>query len=181
MDEAIQPNNYPAMSPPEQNHNSIKERLDPSLILFEIQKKLQGGYQRMFIDDTTGKIKHEWVTTGKKLLNDEGIQKVMSHASSIINQATVLGYFKDTGEKTRFFLFWKKNLRRELYVNKYDYGIDDATGVNHILITISSFADLFLTRLIGRKEAEALEKTYNVVENVQTDNQKGLNLGFRRN
>jgi len=161
---------------PQKDDSSIRFRLDPSKILYEIQKKLQGSYtEYVWVEGQLEKKEH---TIGKKLLNDEGIQKVMTHASSIINQATVLGNFKDSNEKNRFFLFWKKNLRKELYINKYNYGIETSSAVNHILIVVSAFADLFLTRLIGRKEAESLEKTHNIVENVNQEPRKGL-LGFR--
>src|SRR6056297_3226844 len=145
------------------DESTIRIKIDPSPILFEIQKKLGGGYEE-FYQDKDGNLKSRWKQIGKKLLNDEGIQKCMTHASSVINQATVLGFFKDSNEKNKFFLFWKKNLRKELYINKYTYGMESSSDVNHVLIVISAFADLFLTRLIGRKDAEALEKIYNVNE-----------------
>src|SRR6056297_1651369 len=154
------------------DESTIRIKIDPSPILFEIQKKLAGGYEE-FYQDKDGNLKSRWKQIGKKLLNDEGIQKCMTHASSVINQATVLGNFKDSNEKNRFFLFWKKNLRKELYINKYNYGIETSSAVNHILIVVSAFADLFLTRLIGRKEAESLEKTHNIVENVNQEPRKG--------
>lgn len=160
------------------DESTIKTKIDPTPILFEIQKKLAGGYEE-FYENKEGNLQSRWRNVGKKLLNDEGIQKCMTHASSIINQATVLGFFKDTHEKTKFFLFWKKNLRKELYINKFKYGMESASDVNHVLIVISAFADLFLTRLIGRKDAEALEKIYNVHEHIEPQRNRGFNIGWK--
>src|SRR6056297_449520 len=156
-----------------QEDNSIKYRLDTHRILLAIESKLKGSYESYYTDEE-GNIRSKNITVGKKLVNDEGLQKIMSMVSSVINNHTVLGFFKNTNDKNRWFLFWKKKFRKELFINKYNYGINNSSGVNHILIMISSFVDLFLSRLINRNEARALEKNYTVNEIINKNPKQGF-------
>lgn len=157
--------------------NSVRFRLDPRQVLHEIQKRLEGGYEQYYFDSQNN-LQSRWVKHGDKLVNDRGAQMVMNRAYSIINQATVLGFFKDTNERNRFFLAWKDDFRKELFINKFKYGIETASGVTHVLNVVSYFADLFLTRLIQGRESEQLSKSHNIVEQVSPEQQKKSFLGF---
>jgi len=169
----------PQQQQPQQDQNTVRMRLDPREILFEIQKKLEGRHEKYYLNQN-GVLDSKTVQYGKRLLNDEGIQSVMNRAYSIINQATVLGYFKDENDKNRFFMAWKDDFRKELFINKYNFGMETPSNVIHVLNVVSYFADLFLTRLLGGREAEQLSKQHNIVERVDPgqDNPRNF-LGFK--
>lgn len=167
--------------PPRMNYgmdaDSLKFRLNPEPILFEIEKKLKGGFLE-YGKDEKGEVKSKWVTTGSQLMNDKGIQRIMNRASSVINHATVLGYFKDFNEYFKFMYIWRGAFRREIFMNRKEYGIERVPDIDHIISVVSDFAELFLTRLIGREESKALQRMVNVVETHTVGEAKKFGFGF---
>lgn len=166
--------------PPKLNSDtdSLKFRLDPTNIILEIQKRLNGGYQKISITEQ-GTYKSEFVKIGKKLLNDEGLQRVINKISSVVNQATVLGYLADVKEVKYFMISWRKDLRSELFNNLEKYGIENSISARHILDICSDFVYLFLTRLIERNESKSLQEIHSINEIRSSDDNKGF-LGFKR-
>lgn len=170
-------------APTYSDKDSLLIRLDPVTVIKEVEKKLAGGYYlHVEVQDAnTGQIKTDkkFISTGKALMNSEGIQNVINRVSSIVNRATVLGNLPDDGAVKDFMRQWQTELRKDIFKNFERYGIESCPMAINIISIATNFSYLFLTRLIGGREAESLRATHTISEVRNPPERKGL-MGFSR-
>lgn len=153
-------------------------RLNPDVIVKEIETYLKGGFWYDYYDDKLGQTRTEWMKRGDPKLNDIGVQTIMSVVKSVFNHAVVQGNFDDW----RYRNYLKKlhlNLSLTLMRGYKEFNVSSVNNYRTIINTIMNFAEPFLSRLIDNEERKGLNVSVKETVTTQLDKAKNF-LGFRR-
>lgn len=153
----------------QQNSGSanLKYRLNPDDTLRKIETYLKGRYISKEFNADTGEIETRVKKVGQPLLNEIGIQKVMSVVTSVVNHNTVLGNL-DMERYSDIIYDMHTTLAQDLMANKKYYGIRDNSVYSLIITQIMMFVKVFLSRTIDDMERKHIGK--NTQEVIQTNN-----------
>lgn len=133
---------------------AILQQTNPSAILYDIELKLRG--KRLDIYNNI-------VDSGKPLMNDLGINRMLAFISSIVNQNTILSHLEDP-EISKLIIRIGDDIIDDLTLNWTEYGIDDENMLDIILDMVVIPAFLSLKRAYRQNEKNWLNKT--VVESI---------------
>lgn len=150
-----------------QGNANLKYRLNPDDTLRKIETYLKGQYISKEFNTETGKIETRVKKVGQPLLNEVGIQKVMSVVTSVVNHNTVLGNL-DMERYSDIIYDLHTTLAEDLMANKKRYGITDNSVYSLIITQIMMFVKVFLSRTINDMERKHIGK--NTQEVIQTSN-----------
>lgn len=144
------------------NQSMLQIRLDTDDILAKIQTYLSGEivYIRQLEDGST---KKETESIGRPKVNEEGLQGIMSKLQGLLNPHVVQGNYIE-----EFFFTYIRYVHQKLafgiVINCEDWGIKDAE-IREIIHTIMFIIIPFFSRLIGNKERESYQHTFQTKEN----------------
>jgi hypothetical protein len=168
--------NRSVMSQPAMTDSAVIFRLNPDQVVAEIQTYLKGGFDQTYFDKDIGDYKTKFVKTGKPVLNDEGVQAVLSVVKSVVNHAVVQANF----DEKRYVKYLKKlheSLAFILMNNKKEFGVSDNTTYHSVINNIMLIVEPFLSRTIDNEERKGL--TAMLKETVHTVRDKGKSfMGF---
>lgn len=139
----------------------MKYRLDTREVLVDIEMQLR-GQQIEYVRDNDGNYMEKVVPSGKKKMNDEGIQSVISYLRSVLGPHTVQGNF-ELDAYDDLIAEVDCYLTENVMVNLHNWQIK-IEDYNHILDTIVTTLRLFLSRTIDNKERESYAATMKSVE-----------------
>ena len=138
----------------------MKYRLDTRDVLFDIEMQLRG--KQLVWVTLDGEVREEWQSVGKKKMNDEGIQSIISYLRSVLGPHTVQGNFKEEGYDDLICEI-DMYLTENVMVNLHNWGMS-IEDYNYILDTVVTTLRLFLSRTIDNKERESYAATMRSVE-----------------
>jgi hypothetical protein len=151
--------------------NSLNILINPSQELAVIEKSLRGGYITTYYDEDLGKHKTEFVSDGKPLLNDQGVQSVMSMAMSVINKNVVFGNL--TSEEISNIMTNFHQSLASMLIRGYDaFGIKEINDYHTIIKIVTNFARIFLSRTKDGIDRELLTQSHRSVETIQNGDGK---------
>lgn len=102
----------PYQSPMHNYSTGMVQLTNPRQLIFELELKLRGKREKDGVE----------IDVGHPLMNDEGINSVLSQIESIVNQVTVMGWLKEQ-EITGLMDFLADTLAKDLMVSKLKYEI----------------------------------------------------------
>jgi len=176
MEEATPTPNYFETTNYDQTNN-LQLRLSPEKTLYEIETSLAGGHWTTIYDEKTGRVKTQWENKGEKLLNENGVQAVMRICRSVINTSTVQGKLTHT-EINDFMRNFHKQLASILMRGKHNYEIKTINDYHSIILIVTSFTRLFLSRTEEGFGSTQLTETSKTIETIKTGEQQKLGKGF---
>lgn len=147
----IQSSNEEFISP-----NVLQLRLDTNELIDKIRAFLAGG-RITYYRDSEGNIKSKFVSEGKPLCNDLGVQSLVSWISMLINSSTVQGNWDDL----RFNSFLErsqKNLAKNILINAPRYQIDRQDR-SFIIKGIIGLLEMFASRLLNNEERKSYSQS----------------------
>jgi len=131
------------MYAPNAGHSgNILTLTDPENILERLEKHLRGESEN---SDGT------WCSSHTPLMNEEGINKIMSIMRSIVNRITFMSNL-DEDHIERHMMFLGNTLIETLLQNKKQFGIQNDPDRDSIMLTCGSLAFMSLRR--GFKEGD---------------------------
>lgn len=169
-------NNRAISHQPQMADSAVIFRLDPEKVVRDIENYLSGGYNITYYDKTTDDYRTKFVKSGNPLLNEEGIQNVLSTIKSVINHAVVQANFNNKRYE-KYLTKLHKRLAFILMNNKNNYGLKDNSTYHSIIQNIMLIVEPFLSRTIDNEERKGL--TAMLKETVTTVREKGKSFaGF---
>ena len=149
------------VSQPSMDSNTLMFRLNTQPLMDDIEVFLRG--QRIVMEeDKNGRIISMVKTIGKPLVNNEGVQGILSYISMIINPHTVQGNYKEERWENEVM-----NIRKELaYLLTLNTVKWNMNTYNRAIISdsIMNLIKPFMSRLIANKERESYGQTMQRVE-----------------
>lgn len=130
----------------------LRIRLDTQQVIQQIEYFLKGKITRVTFDEQQQPIEKE-IKIGTELANEQGIQAILSFATSVINPQVVQGNYEwDTWREE---ISWcREQLAKDVFVNHDDWGIDPK-NINLICNTVMNSIKPFLTRLVNNEERKS--------------------------
>jgi len=157
-------------------------RLDTTQVKSRIEQMLKGEFKLQKYDHKKDEIEVTNKQYGERLLNDKGIQTVMTLVESRISRHTALGNLQDRRfekilERTR------KSLALNLIPNRVEYSPENkklsARDCQYVISVVMDFIEIFLTRALYDGERSHLDKTVQeTTQTVREETDKGGLLGF---
>jgi len=157
--------------------NILSLRLDTQRLLSEIKTFLKGSYIER-VADANGNVELKEIITGSPLMNDDGVQSIINTLRLTFSPHTVQGNFTDDDFRS-FIAEMDKNFSCNLMINLDRWDIDE-NDYDHIIDSIMSSAQMFVSRLIDNKERDSYAATMKSVESNTISDKKGL-LSFGGN
>lgn len=155
----------PYQSPMYNYGSGIVTLTNPRNLLHELDLKLRGKRE---INGKTQKV-------GDALLNDEGVNSVLSQVESIVNQVTVMGWLKDE-EIKGLMDFLADTLAKDLMMNRVKYEIHHTSARDRVYF--SALTTAFITMKRAYEEGDrrfwkgSVQEVRTTVEN--QNKKKGL-------
>lgn len=158
---------------------SLNILINPERELALIEKSLRGGYVSTYYDSAEGKHKTQFIEEGKPLLNEQGVQSVMSMATSVINKNVVFGNLT-ADEIAHIMKNFHQSLASMLIRGYEDFNIQTINDYHTIIKIVTNFARIFLSRTKDGEDRALLTQTHKSVEQINTgENQKRGVFGFK--
>jgi hypothetical protein len=136
---------------------ALQIRLDPSEVIREIERYLRGVKTEMR-PQNDGSIKEIIVWKGKPMMNERGIQAVMSIVIACFNNQVVQGNFLDYDLYADHLCRTRKELSFNLMMSMYDYDLAQE-NFSEIMSTLMRYIEVYMTRPINNKERESYAQT----------------------
>jgi hypothetical protein len=169
--------NRSVMSQPAMTDSAVIFRLNPNQVVSEIESYLRGGFTQTYFDKDIGDYKTKFVKTGEPVLNDYGVQAVLSVIKAVVNSSTVQAAYTEE-RYTNYLTKLHKDLTRKLWSQPpKKFGISNLSIRHDIISNIMFIVEPFMSRTIDNKEREGL--TAMLKETVHTVRDKGKSfMGF---
>lgn len=135
---------------------AVIEQLNPSHMLNEMEMILRGEFK----DEKTGKL----IKKVRPLMNDKGIQKMITYCRGIINTNTVIS-FLDNNEIRKIMNELSDDLVDDLSLNWKEYGITSKPDLDYINNIVLVMMFLSLKRCLQGGERNFLGKTTSEILN----------------
>lgn len=155
------------------NESALRMRLDSTQLKYQIQLFLEGKIEKIVREE--GILKTELRPLGTPMVNDEGVQRIMSYIESVINSQVVQGNLK-LDQYEWFMQRTRKELAKHIFVNMYRWGIREQE-FPLIVDMLCSMIELFVSRLINNEERKSYANFMSHFENGQA----GYNTGKKSN
>jgi hypothetical protein len=154
----------------QQNPELTKWTLDPNEILCDLQHDLRG---EMF-----DKSQRRWIQVGDKLLNDKGINTIISHCKTIINKNAFLSNLDDAYIH-EIVLDLTNNLTVLMSVNYDDWGIDPSKAyMSQIIEKTRVYIFLGLRRALNESEKKFISRIESVQRHIQEQPERKKRFGI---
>jgi len=158
------------------NEGALKIKLLTDELLNDIRTYLNGGYERTFFDETTGKTAIEKVVIGVSKCNDKGMQGIMFFLKTHFNQHIVLGnisdnQYRDILRRTRH------ELSKNLMIQRINYAISLA-DYSELMDYLMQSYEIYLSRTINAGDRTSITKSHSSVERSVSDQGRKKILGF---
>lgn len=128
--------------------SALRVRLDTLPLKFQIRNFLEGKEEKL--ERVKGRLEPVIRQTSNRMMNDKGIQRIMSYIESKINSQVVQGNTDD--EQYQLFMYrTRRDLNRHLFKEMWEYEIreDDYPFICDML---SDMIELFVSRTVKDKE-----------------------------
>lgn len=154
------------------DNNILNLRLNNDVLLRDIEIFLSGKKIEKVIEGRETKF-HE-IKIGNPLMNSQGVQAIINYLRLTISPHTVQGNFTD-GDYRDFVKEMDDNLSCTITPNidRWDINDDD---YDHIIDSIMSSVQMFVSRLIDNKERDSYASTLRSVESNTVDSKGGLKI-----
>jgi len=166
------------MSQPVMDQNSLQLRLDPEKLLISIELFLTGK-KPIITQSADGVISEEYKTIGRSMVNEMGVQSIMSFLTMVINPQTVQGNYREDryfDECSRI----RQELAQIMVLNKKEWALKD-NDRDLVMSCIMNAIKPFLSRLINNKERESYSQTFRMEERTNPNRGGYFPNPFRRN
>lgn len=146
------------------NATALQIRLNTDPILLKFEQFLRGSIEVVYQDGD--RIKTKRITQGEPLMNEVGIQGVLSQASMLANPQVVQGNFtKD--DYIDYLMRTRKDIAIYLMINWYVFDLT-TEKYGGVISAYMRFVEAFASRLIDNLERESYAQTIRSSENVNT-------------
>ncbi len=146
---------------------SLNILLNPESELAQIENSLRGGYYQTYYNHENSQWETKFTRTGKDLLNEEGVQNVMSMATSVINKNVVLGNLTED-EIAQVMENFHASLASMLMRGYEKFNIQTINDYHTIINIVTNFARIFLSRTKDGIDRDLITQTQSTRETVQT-------------
>jgi hypothetical protein len=154
----------------QQNPELTKWTLDPNEILSDLQHDLRG--------EMYDKRRRMWIQVGDRLLNDKGINTIISHCKTIINKNAFLSNLDDAYIH-EIVLDLTNNLTILLFVNYDGWDIDPAKAyMNQIIEKTRVYMFLGLRRALNESEKKFISRIESIHRNITEQPQQKKKFGI---
>ena len=148
------------------NYNLLQLRLDPSNLISEIKMFLKAEIEAVD-QDSEGNIRRKVIPVGLPKANEKGIASILNWIHVTVNPQVVQGNFPADKQGMspmyeRYIMEFQKDLGDMIYINMYDYGINE-NEAQAIIDAVMNLIKPFMTRLIDNKERESYGDTFREV------------------
>lgn len=135
---------------------ALVEQINPDRIIADLQMKLR-GYKE--------KYDGSWERSGIPLMNDNGVMTMVTYASSVVNQHTIMSSF-DNKQVAKIMITLMEAIIDDLTLNWKEYDIKNKTHLDiiHNMMMITCFSAL--NRALAGGERRFLGTT--TIENIST-------------
>lgn len=154
------------------DNNILNLRLNTEGLLKDIEVFLSGKRIEKVIEGRETKF-HE-IKIGNPLMNAEGVQAIINYLRLTLSPHTVQGNFTDDDYRD-FVKEMDNNLSCNITPNIDRWSIND-DDYDHIIDSIMSSVQMFVSRLIDNKERDSYAATLRSTESNTIDNKGGLKL-----
>ena len=164
------------------NYNLLQLRLDPSNLHNEIKMFLNAEIEQIYAG-LDGSLKREIIPVGVAKANKQGVAAILNWIHMVINPQVVQGNFPVDKHGfsemyDNFIEEFQKNLGDMIYINLYNYEIDE-NEAQSIIDAILNLVQPFMTRLIGNKERDSYGDTFKEITNIAPQKQGGMGNWFK--
>lgn len=165
--------NYAQYGNAHQDATFLKYRLGTNEDIRRLAIDLSGEEEFRSFDPSTGQVIIEKKTTGKQMVNPEGLRSIMGRFANLVSSQTVQGSMNDD-DFWNFIANFREDFSLELFENMYKWGVEE-NYYNYIVNRVTDTLRLFISRTIGNEE----RKSYNtMVERSHTAQQQKKSFGL---
>jgi len=169
-----QQENQTAYAPYNGDASFMRQRIDPSQILSNIEVFLKGKQIIQTFNEDTQKFEVIERHISEPLMNDAGIHVFMSKIQLLINSHTVQGFWKDRADYDNFVSMTRKEIANAVYDLAIVANIKDEH--NEIITDhIMSIVKPFFTRLYDNTERQSYG-TVRITQNESVQQRKGWSI-----
>lgn len=145
------PQNYSYSNVPEHQRSSdlMKWQLSTFDLIEDLEHDLKG--------ERFDKEKNDWISTGSKFLNDEGVKAIMSILTARINKNTILSNLNEK-EISRIMIDFSRDLIDLFFTNREDYEIKKE-HLDLLVRKVVDFVYISLKRAFEEGERSFLKQT----------------------
>jgi hypothetical protein len=163
------------------NYNLLRLRLDPAQIIEQIRLFLNAEIETI-TQNEKGEIERKVIPIGIPKANEKGRASILNWVQISVNPQVVQGNFKSKDGFSemydRYIEEYQKDLGDMIYINLYEYDIDENEAQN-IIDAIMKLIIPFMTRLIDDRERQSYGDTFKEVINNSPQQNKGLAGWFK--
>ncbi len=155
------------------NLSIIQIRLDTTKILKDIENYLKGKVVRI-VQNSDGSFKETDVVSGIALLNDQGVQSILSYMSGLINSSVVQGNYT----KEQYLDHLDRihgSITRQIIINRESWRLAQE-NMELVCDYLLNLIEPYLSRLIENKERDSFSSTMRTVENKSVKEGKNFSL-----
>ena len=155
------------------NLSIIQIRLDTTQILKDIKNYLKG--KRLAIgQNTDGSYYEKEEASGIPLLNEQGVQSILSYMSGLINSSVVQGNYT----KEQYLDHLDRihgSITRQIIINRESWSLAQE-NMELVCDYLLNLIEPYMSRLIENKERDSFASTMRIVENNSVKEGKNFSL-----
>ena len=141
--------------------NSLQIRLLTHDLLNDIEMQLKGIREKLIEKD--GELVNIVISKGRPLVNDYGVQSIMSYLSIILSPSIVQGNFTDQRDYEQYMMQTRKEFACNLSANQKRFELS-TNDFNGLVSLIFAGVYMFISRAINNEERKGFSQGVKVIE-----------------